>query len=70
MDKNIDLYEYINKWVSGFTTYPYYKIEKKIDFISKLISSHKLFNNISIISTGSKRNRTDINYISKTRMLF
>ncbi len=63
MDKNIDLYEYINKWVSGFTTYPYYKIEKKIDFISKLISSHKQFNNISLIPTGSKRNRTDINYM-------
>ncbi|CRF33081.1 hypothetical protein BRSU_1214 [Brachyspira suanatina] len=63
MDKNIDLYEYINRWVSGFTAYPYYKIEKKLDFISKLISSHKDFNNISIIPTGSKRNRTDVNYM-------
>ena len=63
MDNNIDLYEYINRWVSGFKAYPYYKIEKKLDFISKLISSHKQFNNISIIPTGSKRNRTDINYM-------
>ncbi|ACN82990.1 hypothetical protein OFR22_01270 [Brachyspira hyodysenteriae] len=63
MNTNIDLYEYINKWVSGSTAYPYYKIEKKIDFISKLISSHKQFNNISIIPTGSKRNRTDVTYM-------
>ena len=60
---NIDLYEYINRWVSGFTAYPYYKIEKKLDFISKLISSHTQFNNISIVPTGSKRNRTDVTYM-------
>ncbi|OEJ16002.1 hypothetical protein BFL38_11130 [Brachyspira hampsonii] len=63
MKEYIDLYDYINKWVSGFTAYPYYKIEKKLDFISKLISTHKQFNNISIIPTGSKRNRTDVTYM-------
>ncbi|WP_300367614.1 hypothetical protein [Brachyspira sp.] len=63
MNKNIDLYEYINKWVSGFTAYPYYKIENNLDFISKLIAVHKKFNSISIIPSGSKRNRTDISYM-------
>ncbi|EKV56350.1 hypothetical protein A966_10912 [Brachyspira hampsonii 30446] len=63
MKEYIDLYDYINKWVSSSTAYPYYKIEKKLDFISKLISSHKQFNNISIIPTGSKRNRTDVTYM-------
>ncbi|WP_295154044.1 hypothetical protein [uncultured Brachyspira sp.] len=63
MNKNIDLYEYINKWVRGFTSYPYYKIENKLDFISKLIVSHRKFDNISIIASGSKRNRTDIDYM-------
>ena len=60
---SIDLYEYINRWVSGFKAYPYYKIEKKLDFISKLISPHKQFNSISIVATGSKRNRTDVTYM-------
>lgn len=63
MNNNIDLYEYINKWVSSSTAYPYYKIEKNVDFISKLISSHRQFNDITIIPTGAKRNRTDVNYM-------
>ena len=30
MNKDIDLYEYINKWVGNSTIYPYYKIDAKI----------------------------------------
>ncbi|WP_020005415.1 hypothetical protein [Brachyspira innocens] len=63
MKQNIDLYEYINKWVGNSTIYPYYKIDLKLDLISKLISAHKSFNNISILASGAKRNRTDINYM-------
>ena len=63
MKQNIDLYDYINKWVGNSTTYPYYKIDAKLDLISKLISSHKLFQNISILASGAKRNRTDVNYM-------
>lgn len=63
MKQNIDLYEYINKWVGNSTIYPYYKIDLKLDLISKLISPHKSFNNISILASGAKRNHTDINYM-------
>lgn len=63
MKENIDLYEYMNKWVGNSTTYPYYKIDAKLDLISKLISSHKSFQNISIVASGAKRNRTDVNYM-------
>ena len=63
MKENIDLYEYMNKWVGNSTTYPYYKIDAKLDLISKLISSHKSFQDISIVASGAKRNRTDVNYM-------
>ena len=63
MKENIDLYKYMNKWVGNSTTYPYYKIDAKLDLISKLISSHKSFQNISIVASGAKRNRTDVNYM-------
>ena len=48
---NIDLYQYINKWVGGTAIYPAYKIDKQLEAVSKLISSHKSFNNISLIAT-------------------
>ena len=63
MNKDIDLYEYINKWVGNSTIYPYYKIDAKIDFVSNLISSHPSFKNISIVPSGAKRNRTAVNYM-------
>ena len=63
MDSNIDLYQYINKWVGGTAIYPSYKIDKQIEAVSQLISSHKSFNNISLIATGAKRNGTNISYM-------
>ncbi|WP_297205082.1 hypothetical protein [uncultured Brachyspira sp.] len=60
---NIDLYQYINKWVGGTAIYPAYKIDKQLEAVSKLISSHKSFNNISLIATGAKRNGTNISYM-------
>ena len=63
MKSNLDLYQYINKWVGGTAIYPSYKIDKQLDLVSQLISSHKSFNNISLIATGAKRNCTNISYM-------
>ena len=49
MDSNIDLYQYINKWVGGTAIYPSYKIDKHIEAVSQLISSHKFLINLLTI---------------------
>lgn len=57
-NNNIDLYEYINKWINGATIYPNYKIEQRLSEISDIM--HTL--NTSLVATGAKRNGTNIDY--------